>query len=94
MIVPMLGGAIPQHPAGLPLAMLTLALLVGIRAGWAGLLGSLFLWLVPNLPGFRHGTGPTPLFPIFPLVAAGLALLVLDRRIRAMWVWICKQLEA
>lgn len=88
LALPLLGGTIPEHPAGLPLALLTLGLLVGIHAGWAGYAGSLCIWLVANLPGFRHGIALTALWPALPLLAVGLLLLSVDRRIRAMWRWI------
>lgn len=88
LAVPLLGGYIPDHPAGLPLALITVALLVGIRAGWQGYAGSICIWLVANLPGFRHGTDLRTLWPALPLMAAGLFLLRLDRRVRAMWGWI------
>ncbi len=88
LLLPLLGGQIPRHPAGLPLALLTLALLVGIRAGWAGYAGSLCIWLVANLPGFHHGTTLQSLLPALPLLAIGLILLNADRRVRAMWGWI------
>lgn len=87
--VPLLvGGRIPENPAGWPLALLTLALLVGIRAGWPGYAGSLCIWLVANLPGFRHGTQLAGLLPALPLLAAGLLLLSRDGRVRAMWRWL------
>ncbi|MGB9632506.1 MAG: hypothetical protein ACPL8I_04205 [Chloroflexaceae bacterium] len=88
LLLPLLGGEIPEHPAGLPLALITLALLVGIRAGWAGYAGSLCIWLVANLPGFRHGTALQDLWPALPLLVVGLILLSADRRVRAMWRWI------
>jgi len=88
LALPLLGGTIPEHPAGLPLALLTLGLLVGIRAGWAGYAGSLCIWLVANLPGFRHGIALTALWPALPLLVVGLLLLSVDGRIRAMWRWI------
>ncbi|MBX0326188.1 hypothetical protein K2Z83_00585 [Oscillochloris sp. ZM17-4] len=91
LIIPMLGGAIPEHPAGVPLALITLALMVGIRAGWAGFAGALCIWLVPNLPGFRHGNGLIALLPSLPLLTVGLALLILDRRVRALWRWVRQQ---
>jgi len=86
--LPTLGGRIPEHPAGLPLALLTLALLVGIRAGWRGYSGSLCIWLIANLPGFRHGTSFASLWPALPLLAVGLRLLSRDRHVRAMWGWL------
>lgn len=93
LALPLLLGAIPQRPAGLPLALITLALLVGIRAGWAGYAGSLCIWLVANLPGFHHGSAlPASLWPALPLIVAGLALLWLDPQVRAMWAWIRRQL--
>lgn len=85
--LPLLGGAPPPQPAGLPLALLTLALLIGIRASWSGYLGSLCIWLVANLPGFHFGSIPA-LWPSIPLLVAGVLLLALDRRIRIMWRWI------
>jgi hypothetical protein len=88
LVVPMLGGQIPDHPAGLPLALLTLALLVGIRAGWTGYAGSACIWLVANLPGFRHGTDLRALWPALPLLAAGVMLLGRDRHVRTMWRWV------
>lgn len=90
---PLLVGRIPDHPAGLPLALLTLALLVGIRAGWAGYAGSLCIWLVANLPGFRHDTGLAALWPALPLLAVGVLLLRRDRHIRAMWGWLKARLK-
>lgn len=86
--VPLLYGRIPEYPAGLPLALLTLALLVGIRAGLAGFAGSACIWLVANMPAFRHGTQISGLLPALPLLAAGVLLLARDRRVRAMWRWI------
>jgi hypothetical protein len=85
---PLLVGHIPESPAGLPLAMITLALIIGIRAGWPGFLGAACIWLVANLPGFRHGVAISSLWPALPLLAAGLLLLSLDRRVRAMWAWL------
>jgi hypothetical protein len=93
MLIPLLGGSIPQHPAGLPLALITLALLIGISARWAGWVGSSCIWLVANLPSFRHGTSLLALLPALPLLALGLALLLLDRRVRAMWVWVRQQIR-
>lgn len=92
MIIPMIGGVIPEHPAGLPLALLTLALMIGIKAGWAGLIGALCIWLVPNLPGFRHGNGLPALLPVLPLLLVGLSLLIGDRRVRALWAWVRRQI--
>lgn len=86
---PLLLGQIPDHPAGLPLALITLALLIGIRAGLAGFCGSACIWLVANLPEFRHGTTLSHvLWPALPLLVAGVLLLSADERIRAMWAWI------
>jgi hypothetical protein len=92
LLVPMLSGSIPERPAGLPLALITLALMVGIRAGWAGYLGAICLWLVPNLPGFRYGQSLSELMPYLPLLVAGLALFIADRRVRALWVWVRGQI--
>jgi hypothetical protein len=89
--LPALFGRIPEHPAGLPLALITLALLVGIRAGKAGYAGSLCIWLVAQLPSFRHDTTASLIWPALPLLGAGLLLLSVDRRIRAMWAWIRRQ---
>lgn len=89
LVLPILVGQIPEDPAGLPLALMTLALLVGVRAGRAGWLGSLCIWLVANSPGFRYGLAPVALlWPGLPLLILGLVLLALDRRIRAMWRWL------
>lgn len=89
IIVPLLFfGVMPAQPAGLPLGLLTIALLVGIRANWSGYLGSLCIWLVPNLPGFHYGTPFAALPIILPLLALGWLLLACDRHVRAMWRWI------
>lgn len=88
LALPLLSGHIPQRPAGVPLALLTLALLIGIRAGWAGYGGAFCMWLVANLPGFHHGTPLHSLWPAFPLLAIGLTLLAADRRVRAVWRWL------
>lgn len=87
LALPLIVGKIPAQPAGMPLALLTLALMLGIRAGWAGFTGSLCIWLVANLPGFHHGT-MIELWPALPLLGVGLLLLAADRRVRAMWRWI------
>lgn len=86
--VPLLVGRIPENPAGWPLALLTMALLVGIGARWPGYAGSLCIWLVANLPGFRHGMQLSFLLPALPLMGFGLILLGSDRRVRAMWRWL------
>lgn len=91
LIVPLLFGHIPDHPAGWQLALLTLALLVGIKAGVAGYLGALCIWLVANLPAFRHGTSPVNLWPAIPLMVVGIWLLRRDRRVRAMWRFVRRQ---
>lgn len=94
LILPMLLGHIPEHPAGLPLALLTLGLLVGISAGWVGFAGGLCIWLVANLPGFRHGSSLLAiLWPALPLMATGVGLLSLDRRVRALWRWVRQQVS-
>lgn len=90
LALPLLNGSLPHQPAGLPLALLTLALLIGIRAGVAGFVGSLCIWLVANLPDFHHGT-IIALWPTLPLLIAGVILLALDRNVRAMWRWIRHQ---
>lgn len=86
---PMLFGSIPSNPAGLPLALLTLGLLIGIRARPIGYVGSVCIWLVANLPGFHHD-GLAHVWPFVPLLILGLILLALDPRVRAMWRWIRK----
>lgn len=91
MLIPMLGGSIPQHPAGMPLALITLALLIGISARWPGWVGATCIWLVANLPVFRHDTGLNAILPTLPLLAVGLALLAVDRRVRALWAWVRRQ---
>lgn len=89
LVLPLMVGTIPDHPAGLPLALITLALLIGIKAGPAGFLGALTIWLVANLPGFRHGKSLVEiLWPAVPLMALGLGLLTLDRHVRALWRWL------
>lgn len=90
---PLMVGHIPEGPAGLPLAMITLALIIGIRAGWPGFLGAACIWLVANLPSFRHGVAISSLWPALPLLVAGLALLSLDGRVRAMWAWLRRGLR-
>jgi hypothetical protein len=91
LAIPLSFGQIPDHPAGLPLALITLALLVGIRAGKAGYIGSLCIWLVAQLPSFRHDTSASLLWPAIPLLLAGVLLLSVDRRVRMMWAWIRQQ---
>lgn len=86
--MPLLTGHVPSQPAGLPLALMTLALMIGIHAGWSGYTGAFCVWLVANLPGFHHGSIFTTLWPGIPLVLVGLLLLALDQRVRAMWRWI------
>lgn len=84
---PLLLGRLPEQPAGWPLALMTVALLIGIRAGYAGYLGAACIWAVANLPTFHYGT-LINLWPALPLLIAGLILLALDRRVRLMWRWI------
>lgn len=91
---PLLVGHIPESPARLPLALITLALVIGIRAGWPGFLGATCIWLVANLPGFRHGVALSSLWPAMPLLVAGIVLLRLDRRVRAMWAWLRRRVRA
>jgi hypothetical protein len=86
--IPLLIGAKLAQPAGLPLALLTLGLLVGIRAGWPGYVGSFCIWLVPNLPGFHYDTPLAALPKMIPLLLAGLILLACDRQVRGLWRWI------
>lgn len=86
--VPLLFGHVLAHPAGVPLAMLTLGLLIGIRAGWPGYCGSFCIWLIPNLPGFHYGTPFATLPAIVPLLLLGLLLLAADQHVRALWRWI------
>lgn len=86
--LPLVMGYMPAQPAGLPLALLTLALLVGIRAGWSGYGGSLCIWLVANLPGFHHDTVASLFWPGVPLLVLGVILLALDRHVRLMWRWL------
>ena len=94
LVLPLLVGQIPAHPAGLPLALLTLGLLVGIRAGWMGFAGALCFWLVANLPGFRYDSPLlTILWPALPMMGLGLALLSLDRRVRSLWRWVKRQVR-
>jgi hypothetical protein len=88
LVFPLLIGRVPDQPAGLPLGLLTLGLLVGIRAGWAGYIGSFLIWLVPNLPGFHYDTPLATLPAVIPLLVMGLVLLALDRHVRALWRWI------
>ncbi len=90
--MPVLVGQLPEYPAGLPLALITTALLVGVRAGRAGYVGSLCIWLVAQLPSFRHDTTASLIWPALPLIAAGLLLLSVDRRVRTMWAWIRRQM--
>jgi hypothetical protein len=85
--VPLLLGQEPTRTAGMPLALITAALLVGIRAGPMGYAGSLCIWLVANLPNFHHGS-LLGLWPAIPLLCSGLVLLYMDKRVRAMWRWI------
>lgn len=87
LVAPLLSGHMPTQPAGIPLALLTVALLFGIRAGWAGYVGSLCIWLVANLPGFHHNR-MIGLWPDVPLLIAGVVLLCIDRHVRVMWRWI------
>jgi hypothetical protein len=86
--VPLLLGQAPSNPAGVPLGLLTLALMVGIRAGRAGYAGAFLIWLVPNLPLFHYGTTPERMLQAVPLLLLGLLLLALDRHVRALWRWI------
>ncbi len=94
LVGPLLFGQIPVHPAGPPLALITLALLIGIKASWAGFIGALCIWLVANLPGFRHGaTLQIILWPALPLMGIGMLLLLFDRRVRGLLAWLQRQLR-
>lgn len=84
--VPLLMGRVPVQPAGLPLGLLTLGLLVGIRAGWFGYLGGGGVWLIANLPAFHHNAETT--WGLLPLLLAGLFLMALDKHVRILWHWI------
>jgi hypothetical protein len=88
--VPLLAGSMPAQPAGLPLGLLTLGLLVGIRAGWPGSIGAFCIWLVPNLPTFHYGTSLAAFWPALPLLTLGMLLLGCDRHVRALWRWILR----
>lgn len=87
-VLPLLKDNVVEQPAGLPLGLLTLGLLVGIRAGWSGYSGALFLWLVANLPDFRHDAQVR----IWPLVLflIGMLLLSRDKHVQALWLWVWK----
>lgn len=84
---PLLMGHVPAQPAGLPLGLLTLGLLVGIHAGWAGYCGGASIWLVANLPSFHHDR--FTLWPAVPLMLVGLTFLWVDRNVRILvrWIW-------
>lgn len=84
--VPLLMGHVPVQPAGFPLGLLTLGLLVGIRAGWSGYLGGGGVWLVANLPAFHYNAQTT--WGLIPLLLAGLFLMALDKNVRILWHWI------
>jgi len=86
-LLPLILGQLPTQPAGLPLGLLTLALLVGIRSGWLGFAGAGAIWFVANLPYFRYGS-PLTLFPTLLLLFLGLFLLALDRHVRALGAWV------
>ncbi|NJN67657.1 MAG: hypothetical protein HC884_13570 [Chloroflexaceae bacterium] len=85
--VPLLMGQVPAQTAGLPLGLLTLGLLVGIHAGWAGYCGGVCIWLVANLPSFHYDR--FTLWPAVPLMLVGLTFLWLDRNVRILvrWIW-------
>lgn len=87
LVWPLLLGQLPDQPAGWPLALMTIALLIGIRAGYAGYLGSGCIWAVANLPTFQYGT-LINIWPALPLLVIGVILLALDERVRLMWRWI------
>lgn len=81
-------GVLPLRPAGVPLGLLTLGLMVGIRARWTGYVGALLLWLVPNLPSFHYGASPVTLWYLIPIVLVGLLFLATDSQVRALWRWL------
>lgn len=87
-VLPVLKGNVIEQPAGMPLGLLTLGLLVGIRAGWSGYSGALFLWLVANLPDFRHGA-QVRIWSL-ALFLIGTLLLSRDEHVRALWLWVWK----
>ncbi len=91
LIIPILFGHIPEHPAGWPLALLTLGLMIGIQSGPLGYVGAGCFWVVANMPVFRHGSFPISFWPDIPLVIVGLILLGCDRRVRAMWRFVRSQ---
>ncbi len=86
--IPLLLGQMPSQPAALPLGLLTLALLIGIRAGWVGYIGAFFIWLVPNLPEFHYGTSLFSFLHAMPLLLIGIVLFAFDRRVRSLWRWL------
>lgn len=85
--LPLFLGQVPTQPAGFPLGLLTLGLLVGIRAGVPGYLGGACIWLVANLPAFHHGASTT-LWALVPLLLVGGIIMALDRNVRVLWNWI------
>lgn len=86
-LLPLILGQLPTQPAGLPLGLLTLALLVGIHSDWLGFAGAGAIWFVANRPDFRYGS-PLTLFPTLLLLFLGIFLLALDRHVRALWNWV------
>lgn len=89
LTLPLMLGAIPRQAAGLPLALITLALLVGIRAGLKGYLGAFCIWMVANLPSFHYGSELSAmLWPAVPMMIVGLLLLGFDHQVRALWAWL------
>lgn len=87
LLLPLMFGQIPVRPAGVPLGLVTLALLIGVQAQWRGYIGSVCLWLVPNLPWFHHGERFDWLRTL-PFLLLGLLLISLDQPIRALWRWL------
>ncbi|RRR67044.1 MAG: hypothetical protein EI684_19625 [Candidatus Viridilinea halotolerans] len=89
LALPLMLGFIPRQAAGLPLALITLALLVGIRAGVRGYVGAFCLWMVANLPDFHYDSALSAmLWPAIPIMIVGMLLLGFDRQVRALWVWL------
>lgn len=83
--VPLLLGSVPAQPAGWPLGLLTLGLVVGIRAGWAGWAGAVCIWLVANLPDFHYHAEKS--LWLFLLFLAGILLLACDEHVQSLWHW-------
>ncbi len=87
LLLPLMFGQTPVRPAGVPLGLVTLSLLIGVKAQWRGYVGSVCLWLVPNLPWFHHGEQVDWLRTL-PFLLLGMLLISLDQPIRALWRWL------